>query len=112
MTSREEQLTGSAVEAAFKTYELTGMVLASLSSAKRRTPRSQNRYDHISVSISIDDTNLIDYFFRSCSVSGKEMLFGKEKAVHDLGSDLSKLALEIPFSHQEETAEEAESNEK
>lgn len=77
------------LEVAFKKYELTGMILSSI--RKGCTSAS----DGLSLG-------------RSFSVGGKDMLMARgqflidNKTVHDLGSDLTKLALDIPFSHEEE----------
>ena len=73
-----------ALEAAFKKFELTGMILSNLRK---------------SVELS-----------RSCSLGGRDMMYHHRPSeavtsstvIHDLGSDLSKLALEIPFCHEEE----------
>ena len=72
----------SSLEAAFKKYELTGMIM---SSVKRSTVE----------------------LGRSCSVGGRDMMFLlRGQNVDDLGSDLSKLSLDIPFSHDEEEDED------
>ena len=76
------------LEAAFKKYELTGMILS-----------------HLRKSVELS---------RSCSLGGRDMAFRGHEAInpkagisgiHDLGSDLSKLALDIPFCHEEDPAE-------
>ena len=75
------------LESAFKKYELTGMILS-----------------HLRKSVELS---------RSCSLGGRDMAFRGHEAInpkagsgiHDLGSDLSKLALDIPFCHEEDPAE-------
>ena len=74
-----------ALEAEFKKYELTGMILSNLRK---------------SVELS-----------RSCSLGGRDMIYRSSEvttknSIHDLGSDLSKLALDIPFCHEEEELED------
>ena len=84
------------LEAAFKKYELTGMIISSV----RKTVASTD-------------------LGRSYSLGGRDMLFrgyvnshmtdqGKlvNNSMHDLGSDLqSKLVINIPFSHDEDDEE-------
>lgn len=79
------------LEAAFKKYELTGMIISSL-----------RKYSPATMELG-----------RSCSLGGRDMLLYNRSSplmeaavvnnvVHDLGSDLSKLAIEIPYSHHED----------
>ena len=69
----------------FKKYELTGMIITSL----KKTQQPQIELG------------------RSCSLGGHDMLMRNyEKPLHDLGNDLCKLAIDIPFSHDEDPEED------
>ena len=79
------EFTLESLEVAFKKYELTGMVMTSV---KRPAAAVE--------------------LGRSYSLGGRDMLLREQQNVsklnniHDLGSDLSKLTIDIPFSHDED----------
>ena len=80
------------LEAAFKKYELTGMIITSV----RKTVASTD----LGRSYSLGGRDML---IRGPHVTGQEhQVKVNNSAMHDLGSDLSKLVINIPFSHDED----------
>ena len=90
------------LEAAFKKYELTGMIISSV----RKTAASTD----LGRSYSLGGRDML---IRGPHVTVQEhqMKANNSSAMHDLGSDMSKLVINIPFSHDEDDEDIAEETE-
>ncbi len=88
------------LEAAFKKYELTGMIISSV--RKKSSAATTSGPGQLGRSYSLGGHR--DVMLTSGLCSRPLLMDGQsnKSPLHDLGSDLSKLALDIPFSHDED----------